>query len=880
MIRITSPIVTKKTIGLGNVTNDEQIPLTQKGANNGVAELDGAGKVPSGQLPSYVDDVLEYADFASLPATGTTGIIYVTLDDNKTYRWTGSAYVEISASLVLGETSETAYRGDRGKTAYDHSQAAHAPSDAQKNSDILKSEIEAKLTGTIDTHTHDLEDIEDATNILSDMVDATAEAQSTAEDAQGTADDNADDISDLEGALGDYLPREASDTFHKITAFENQTDSVFNITIGTRTFEIAPAVTSWNMWSDSTKITKSSAESVVWSDVEGEHYIYYTAGGVLSHTTTFTDDFINGSLIFVASFHWDATNNELLLNSVLDERHQDMDPTVHKHFHDNFGLQITSGLALTDITTGGDGDTDAHAQFGVSGGKIADEDVIKSVSAITSTTGLPVIYLEGDNGGLGYLRNGSPTAGFSVLNASSGRVQYNEWTGTAWQLTEVTNNDFVIYHVVTSTFYDGTSQVFAMVGQNEYPNMTSARSAIATEAKNIQTSNLPFAEFHFVASIIVQTGNGKSNAVKASLESIDGNGQAYYDWTDKTLGSGNQSVTTTTADNVTVDSSGFNQNLNSTDITVQEHMETIDTLPIIRENFIDNGDMAVAQRGTASATMSNGQYFLDRFKARRNSVSPTASVGTSPTVTSTRSLVMTCEATESTVNAWDYSVENYNQFKGKTITLSCMMKSDNANARILIQDGVSMASSMHTGGGEWEKITITKDFSASANQGLFVFGLCNSSVNPVSVNDEDYFEIADVKLELGSIATSFIPDSPAIGLAKCQRYYTVKTQPIFLADYANSTQGTNGYGSANVTFPVPMESQPTVTLGTGTYVTSCLFIFISAGIATPVSFSLIDSQSVLFRYAKASLFALSMLCCANSSSVYCGSISFPSSSHS
>ena len=66
--------------------------------------------------------MVEVANFAALPGTGETGLIYVTLDTNLTYRWSGSAYVEISASLALGETSGTAYRGDRGKTAYDHSQ--------------------------------------------------------------------------------------------------------------------------------------------------------------------------------------------------------------------------------------------------------------------------------------------------------------------------------------------------------------------------------------------------------------------------------------------------------------------------------------------------------------------------------------------------------------------------------------------------------------------------------------------------------------------------------------------------------------------------------------------------------------------------------------
>ena len=88
---------------------------TQMGVASGVATLDTTGKVPSSQLPSYVDDVIEGANKAALPTTGEAGKIYVTLDDNKTYRWGGSAYVEISASLALGETAGTAYEGSKGK---------------------------------------------------------------------------------------------------------------------------------------------------------------------------------------------------------------------------------------------------------------------------------------------------------------------------------------------------------------------------------------------------------------------------------------------------------------------------------------------------------------------------------------------------------------------------------------------------------------------------------------------------------------------------------------------------------------------------------------------------------------------------------------------
>ena len=105
-----------------NASDVGAIASSLKGAVNGVAELDANGKVPSAQLPSYVDDVLEYDKQSNFPTTGEAGKIYIAKDTNKTYRWSGSAYVEISASLALGETSSTAYRGDKGKTAYDHSQ--------------------------------------------------------------------------------------------------------------------------------------------------------------------------------------------------------------------------------------------------------------------------------------------------------------------------------------------------------------------------------------------------------------------------------------------------------------------------------------------------------------------------------------------------------------------------------------------------------------------------------------------------------------------------------------------------------------------------------------------------------------------------------------
>lgn len=90
------------------------------GLRNGVASLDADGKIPTYQLPSYVSDVLEFRSFDRFPTTGEVNKIYIALDTNKTYRWGGTVYVEIGSSLALGETSETAYAGDKGKRNADN----------------------------------------------------------------------------------------------------------------------------------------------------------------------------------------------------------------------------------------------------------------------------------------------------------------------------------------------------------------------------------------------------------------------------------------------------------------------------------------------------------------------------------------------------------------------------------------------------------------------------------------------------------------------------------------------------------------------------------------------------------------------------------------
>ena len=170
------------------------IPLTQKGSPNGVATLDAGGKVPAAQLPSYVDDVIDLVNIVTanptsgmivgdkyynsttkkiLTATSATAVtqsdpvsdaIYVNTSNNTTWRWSGTAMVQMNAGLALGETSSTAYRGDRGKIAYDHSQMTGNPHNTQIG-DItgLQSGLDGKANIRLDNVPTDLSAAEKTT---------------------------------------------------------------------------------------------------------------------------------------------------------------------------------------------------------------------------------------------------------------------------------------------------------------------------------------------------------------------------------------------------------------------------------------------------------------------------------------------------------------------------------------------------------------------------------------------------------------------------------------------------------------------------------------------------------------------------------------------
>jgi len=129
--------------------------------------LDTGGKIPSAYLPGTTSDIVEKANYAAMIlAVGAANTLYVTLDNNKIYRWSGTVYTELPTSLGLGTNHDSAGYGDESRAAYDLRHQHFHEGGAISNLDDLnrvsgtntgdetKASIEAKLTGAITSHTH------------------------------------------------------------------------------------------------------------------------------------------------------------------------------------------------------------------------------------------------------------------------------------------------------------------------------------------------------------------------------------------------------------------------------------------------------------------------------------------------------------------------------------------------------------------------------------------------------------------------------------------------------------------------------------------------------------------------------------------------------
>jgi len=222
-----------------------KIAITQKAAINGVASLDGTGKVPLSQLPASADDVLEFANLAAFPVTGAAGIIYVALDTNKIYRWNTTVYTELSTAPVTSVNGKT--------------------------NAVTLNAIDVPFSPTL-------------TILSTDVQSAIVEIQAA---ATGTA-----------------IYQDTKEP----TGFLNRTDSTTSFVDGSRLFTIAPVSASFSFYIKGTKFTKTTSQQITIPNFAGNHYIYFNTSGVLESTQIFSSDIIEQNA-FVSVIYWNTDLN-------------------------------------------------------------------------------------------------------------------------------------------------------------------------------------------------------------------------------------------------------------------------------------------------------------------------------------------------------------------------------------------------------------------------------------------------------------------------------------------------------------------------------------------------------------------------------------------
>lgn len=320
-----------------------------------------------------------------------------------------------------------------------------------------------------------------------------------------------------------------------------RTNTTLSFDDGTLTLSITASSYPFSFYQYGKKYEIDAQDDVTITDTEGLWVVYYDYGVLTAlhdPSEAEEEDVIKNKCI-VWEGYWDATNNEILSPDGFDERHGVvMSPNTHYYLHTTRGAQYLSGLALNNFSVDQTGNSDAHAQFSVNTGSTLDEDISTTISAIGSTTGLPIYYLDGASVNLRRLVE----TGFSVLTdvtagiGATGRVVYNQFTGGAWQLTVVTNNSFVLCHVFAVNAVNTSDRVVAVIGQNEYGNLAAARVGANEEISTIVTQ-FELEELVPIGSIIFQTSNSYANGVRSRVRSTD-LGDDYVDWRSTEFSSG------------------------------------------------------------------------------------------------------------------------------------------------------------------------------------------------------------------------------------------------------------------------------------------------------------------------------------------------------
>jgi len=328
-----------------------------------------------------------------------------------------------------------------------------------------------------------------------------------------------DDVIEAIDQLADRFVTQNNVT-NEPTGFPNRTDSTISFNDLTREFTIAPVSGSFDFYLKGQKFTKTTAQIITLPNLPGDHYIYFDATGSLASTQTFSSDII-ALYAFVSIVYWNTDTNKHTYFG--EERHGlTMDGVTHGYLHTVFGARYLSGLALQNFTIGSGG-SNADAQFTSDQGSIRDEDILHVIPAQAQ---IPILYRQGQ------LWRKKPADAYPVIYSGSagytganGRLPYNQYTGGAWQLTQIGNSEYVLVHFFGTN--DKDNPVVGIQGINVYNSAASARIGANVEISSL--SGMPFAEFVPIGSVIFESANSFGNAIKARVFPTD-TGANYVDF--------------------------------------------------------------------------------------------------------------------------------------------------------------------------------------------------------------------------------------------------------------------------------------------------------------------------------------------------------------
>ena len=363
------------------------------------------------------------------------------------------------------------------------------------------------------------------------------------------------------------------------TGFVDRLQSTLSFVDGTRTFTITRTGASYDIYSEGTKTTISTDNSIVISATVGTHYIYYD-GNTLNESTTFSEDYITGGLVFVAAIYWNGTEG-----FVVDERHGLMDNQVHTYLHNTRGTAYDSGFDISGFTL--DSDTDADVTIGLTNGRLRDEDIIiDAVHAASPSANFEQILTDPAQFQI-YYRSGASgvwqrdAASTFPMKSGTTLLAYNEDTGSTWQQTELASGEFTETWVVGTAIIDGP--VIVIQGWEKFADLSSLNTDVQARISAIFSSDtLAFEEFKLLYRLGWETDSTFGGTKKAKLVVVDdyrANAQ---------LGGSTGSVVTDhgalsgltdldhPASAIISDTSSYNGRLSASDTTVQLALDTLD----------------------------------------------------------------------------------------------------------------------------------------------------------------------------------------------------------------------------------------------------------------------------------------------------------------